>query len=149
MAIATFSWWALAEGDASSWGLGAVAVLGATGVSLVLAAPRNAPPISGWTLLRFVGYFLVHSTRAGTQVAVLSLRPRLPLAPACVKLPLMLPAGGARTLLLYSITLMPGSLSVSAQGSTLVLHVLDRRLPHLAAVRELEQRIGAIWRLPP
>ena len=142
-------WGAVTEGASASWGAGALAVVGATGMSLMLAPPRGGKPLALWPMLCFAAYFIAHTTRAGVQVALLALHPRLPLAPACLEIPLRLPPGGARNLLLYVCTLMPGSLCVSVGATSMRVHVLDRRLAHGAAVRALETRIAAIWRLTP
>ena len=143
------AWWAITEGDSAARLVGMLAVGGATATSLVLDPPRGGQPLALWPMLCFVAYFVAHTTRAGLQVVLLALHPRLPLAPACLEIPLRLPPGGARNLLLYAYTLMPGSLCVSVGAESMRVHVLDRRLAHVAAARALETRIAAIWRLAP
>ena len=137
-------WWVLAEGRADSWGVGAVSVAAAVAASLYLA-----PPGLGWLspagLLAFAGYFLFESLRGSIQVAAMALRPRMDLAPAQVNLPLRLPPGPATVLLVSTLSLMPGTLSVRLEAHTLCLHVLDGRLPVEDEVRTAETRIARMF----
>ena len=60
-------------------------------------------------------------------------------------LPVRLPPGGARLLLVNALGLMPGTLGVEMTTESLRLHVLDDRLPVLAEARALEAAIGAVF----
>ncbi len=137
-------WWVLA-GDAA-WGFGVAVIALALGASLVLQPARRVR-LRPWALARFVVYFLFQSTRAGLDVARRALTPRLPLEPALLDLRLRLPAGPARTLLVNTMTLLPGTLSVELAGRRLRLHVLDARLPIERELRALEARIAAVFGL--
>ena len=136
-------WWVLAEGRADGWALGVAAVALATWASWVLLppGPGTVRPLG---LLRFLAFFLWNSLRGGVQVAVLALRGRAALRPALVDLPVRLPPGGARLLLVNALGLMPGTLGVELAGDTLRLHVLDDRAPLIAEVRALEAAIAGI-----
>lgn len=137
-------WWVLAEGRADGWALGVAAVALATWASWVLLppGPGTVRPLG---LLRFLAFFLWNSLRGGVQVAVLALRGRAALRPALVDLPVRLPPGGARLLLVNALGLMPGTLGVEMTTESLRLHVLDDRLPILAEARALEAAIGAVF----
>lgn len=133
-------WWVLSEGRADAWGVGAVSVLLATAASLRLAPP-GALRVSFVGLLGFLGFFLVQSARGGLQVASRALG-RLDLAPALLDVPVTLPEGPARVLLVNTLNLLPGTVCVRLRGDRLCLHVLDRRLPIAEEVRETEARIA-------
>jgi len=67
-------WWVLAEGRADSWGVGVMSIALAVTVSLRLLPPqRSRLSIAG--LLKFTGFFLLHSVKGGVQVAAMALRP--------------------------------------------------------------------------
>jgi multicomponent Na+:H+ antiporter subunit E len=133
-------WWALAEGRSDSWGLGLVSVGLAVAASLILSPPGPGR-ISLSGLLGFAGFFVIQSVRGGVQVAARALGPRMDLAPALVELPLSLPPGPGRVWLVYTLNLLPGTVSVGIGHSILRLHVLDARLPVAEEVREVEARI--------
>lgn len=58
-------------------------------------------------------------------MAAQAFRPRLNLAPALLELPITLPEGIARVLLVNTLNLLPGTLSVGLEGNRLRLPVLD------------------------
>ncbi|MHB1142922.1 MAG: Na+/H+ antiporter subunit E [Sulfuricaulis sp.] len=135
-------WWVLAGGAA--WGFGAPVIAAAVGASLALQPARRVR-LRPWGLLRFAGYFLTQSPRAGLDVARRAFAPGLPLAPALLTFRLRLPEGPARTLLVNTMSLLPGSLSAGIEGNRLRLHVLDTRLPVEQELREVEARIAAMF----
>lgn len=134
-------WWVLAEGRADSWGVGAVSVAAALAASLYLAPP-GVGRLSPAGLLGFAGFFLLQSIKGGIQVAVRAFRPRMDLAPALVEVPVTLPGGLPRVLLVNTLNLLPGTVSVAILDDALRLHVLDARLPVAEEVRETEARIA-------
>lgn len=142
-ALFTGLWWVLAGGRADGWGVGGVSVILALAASLALMPPAKGR-FSPLGLAAFVGYFLIQSVKGGIQVAAMALRPRLDLAPAMLDLPIALPPGLARVMLVNTMTLLPGTLSVRIQGDRLRLHVLDRRLPIVEELRAVEAAIARI-----
>jgi multicomponent Na+:H+ antiporter subunit E len=134
-------WWILAEGRADAWGIGAVSVLLATAASLALAPPGPGR-LSAIGLLGFAAFFLAQSALGGMQVAARAFRPRMDLAPALVEVPVTLPDGVARILLVNTLNLLPGTVSVSLDGDRLSLHVLDARMPIAEEVLQAEARIA-------
>jgi multicomponent Na+:H+ antiporter subunit E len=118
-----------------------VSVGAALAASLYLAPPGQGR-LSSAGLLDFAGFFLVQSFKGGTQVAVRAFRPRMDLAPALMEVPVTLPEGLARVLLVNTLNLLPGTVSVRLEGDRLYLHVLDERWPVAEEVRETEARIA-------
>ena len=138
-------WWVLAGGRADSWGVGGVSVILALAASLVLMPPAKGR-FSPLGLAAFVGFFLVQSVKGGIQVAAMALRPQLDLAPVLLEVPITLPPGPARVLLINTLSLLPGTLSMRLDHDLLRLHVLDARLPIEAEVRAAEAHISRLLR---
>jgi multicomponent Na+:H+ antiporter subunit E len=137
-------WWILAEGRHDGWLLGAVAVFVATWASIKLLPPGDRPiGIAG--LFGFLRFFLWNSVRGGMQVAALALRGRAALQPGLIEFTVMLPPGGQRILLVNTLSLMPGTLGVEMREATMLLHVIDERLPAVAEVRALEAVIARLF----
>jgi multicomponent Na+:H+ antiporter subunit E len=137
-------WWVLAEGRMDGWALGAVAVALATWTSWLVLPPASGR-ISPAGVLRFLAFFVWQSLRGGVQVAGMALCGRAALRPALLEMPVTLPPGGARVLLVNALGLMPGTLGVDLAEETLRLHVLDERLPVVAETRALEAVIARLY----
>jgi multicomponent Na+:H+ antiporter subunit E len=153
----TFSWWVLADGDASSWTLGVPAIGLALLVTHVVRSEPPAPDTATETaaappvrfrlraLPAFAAFFVSRSVLAGVDVARRTLAPSLPLAPAERTLTTDLPAGLPRVLLVATLSLMPGSLGLSLEEDVVTLHLLDDTHDMLADVRATERRIAALF----
>jgi multicomponent Na+:H+ antiporter subunit E len=145
-------WWLLTGGERAALLFGAPFVVVAAVLS-TLARFRAQPglPVLGsvapLALLRLIGFFLWHSLLGAVDVALRALRWSLPLAPDLIDYPLRLPPGPATVLMSGLVSLMPGTLAVICEGH-LRLHVLDRRGHWYQDLERLEQRIGALYRLP-
>lgn len=137
-------WWILAEGRLDGFLLGGIAVAAAAWASLRLW-PSATLPFRFVGLLGFLRFFLWNSIRGGIQVAGMALRGRAALQPGWVDLPITLPPGGARVLLLNTLGLMPGTVAVDMDDAGLRLHVLDERLPVVAETRALEAAITRLF----
>lgn len=139
-------WWALTVGDPSGTLAGMVVVALVTLISL-----RLFPPGVAWIhplpLLLFVIFFMGRSVMAGIDVARRLLSPSLPVDPGYLTFYLNLPEGGPRWLLANTLSLMPGTLSVSLDGAHLLIHCLDTGEPVEADVRAMEQRVARIFGL--
>lgn len=151
-------WWAITEGDMSTWSYAVVVVPAALATSYALLPYRYRPPGAGWArrtwaLIRLCGWFLRRSLSGGVDVARRALAPRVDLAPGFVRCLMRLPPGGGRVAVADLMNLMPGSLSVqldqdSHGADALVLHVLDLELPIPATVAQLEEQIAVVAALP-
>lgn len=139
-------WWVLTSGDSNGWAIGAVTIALAVAVSLRLRAP-GARRLYVMRFPGFLIFFILHSIKAGVQVAGMALRPRLDLQPAILEIDLRLPEERARVFLAGTLSLLPGTLSVGLDGSRLLLHVLDRRMPIEQEVRNAEARVARLFRI--
>ncbi len=145
-------WWLLTTGQQAALLFGAPFVVVAAVLS-TLARFRTRPtrdglhPVAPLALLRLVGFFLWHSLLGGVDVALRAFRWPLPLTPALIDYPLRLPPGPATVLMSGLVSLMPGTLAVICDGH-LRVHVLDRRGHWHQDLERLEQRVGAVYRIP-
>jgi len=117
-------WLALTGADAQAWVYGAIAVAGATALSLVLlpAGPRPARVLRLFAL--FPG-FLMRSVLGGVDVAWRALHPRLPVRPGWVSQKTSMRDGAARSLFGAETSLLPGTLSAGCDETGLMIHCLD------------------------
>lgn len=134
-------WWILTQGRADSWGIGLISIAFALIVSLILLPP-GLFRFSFAGLFFFLLYFLNRSLKSGFQVALMAVRLDLDLHPNIQKIPLRLPEGLGRVILVNALNLQPGTLSVNLTASSLYLHVLDERQPIETQVRDIEKLIA-------
>ena len=137
-------WWALAEGRGDGWVLGALAAAAAAWASVVLLPP-GGPRIRLAGLSGFAAFFVWTSIRGAVQVARMAMIGRRALEPGTLELPVRLPHGGPRTLLVCALGLMPGTVGIDLAGDTMRLHVLDVRQPLAAELRALEAAIARLF----
>lgn len=136
-------WWSITEG-AGGWAMGVPVIALAVGTAHLLQ-PRRQLRLRPLGALRFTGFFLVQSLRAGLDVALRALRPRMRLAPALLEYRLQLPAGPARVFLADTMSLLPGTLSTELRDDCLCLHVLDARQSIEADLRQVEVRVADLF----
>lgn len=99
-----------------------------------------------WQLLpEFFLWFMVQSALGGIDVARRTLRPRMVLQPGYLEYAIRLPAGTARTFFINCVSLLPGTLSVSGVGSSLVLHALDIDAGVIGQTELTEQRVARLF----
>lgn len=132
-------WWALSDGNAQSWWVGAPAVALAVLASVAILPPV---PLAWWQVLRFTPWFLWRSLQGGVDVAWRALDPRLPISPAMVDYRLRLPPGLPRVMLVNIMSLLPGTLSAALDGELLKVHVLDGRGDVVRDLEVLESNVA-------
>ena len=82
---------------------------------------------SGYFLL-YLGNLLIENVRANVSVCHFVLSDRDEIHPVMVSFHTTLKSGLARVILTNSITLTPGTITVSLQGDEVIVHCLDRSL---------------------
>lgn len=137
-------WWVISEGDTGGLWFGAVAAVLVAWFSTRFF-PGGGYRIRWRALPGFALFFLVESVAAGVDVAARLLRPSLPIQPGEIALTTRLPGGAPHWLLANTLSLLPGTLSVSLRGDVLVLHGLDLRMDIKASVRKVEARIARLF----
>lgn len=143
LAIVFFSivWWLLSGGEAGSWIVGIPAVVVATGIWL-LAMP--ATPFVGYEIVRFLPFFMLHSVLGGFDVAWRTFHPRIPLSPGVVEYPLRFSNKISQAILVNTISLLPGTLSIEFGESTIFVHVLDNRKDYSNEFAALEKQVARL-----
>lgn len=139
-------WFVLSEGDLRYWGLILMAVLCAAFASLILV-PGNG---LGWSLggwIRFVPFFIGQSVLGGVDVALRAISPTPRLDPGYVEFHFRLQHDPARVFVANTMSLMPGTLSVSLDDDRLCIHVLDMGMPAVDRAREVEAHAARMFRL--
>jgi multicomponent Na+:H+ antiporter subunit E len=154
--LALFAFWFLLSGKSEPlflvMGLVSALVVTRFGVPLlteVLGSPEETPRID---LLRFVGYVAWLLTRippAALDVAMSILLPSRSPRPGVVRFTTGLHSPAARTLLANSITLVPGTMTLSVDGGEFVVHALSPRATEDLASAEVQRRIARVFRITP
>jgi multicomponent Na+:H+ antiporter subunit E len=144
IAVLVFLWWMLTAGAVEPWLVGIPTVLAASMLSWSLRSAR------GWNfsllgLVAFVPEFLRFSLQGAIDVAWRSLHPRLPIEPRMMNYELRLSTPAARTFFMNVVSLLPGSVAVDVRDRTLLVHVLDRRLPVTRQLQKLELLIAGMF----
>jgi multicomponent Na+:H+ antiporter subunit E len=134
-------WWVVTDGSAYNWWFGLMLVLAASASSLALMPPLR---LRAKALVPFLTYFIHHSVLGGVDVARRALHPDLPIDPGFIETPLRVKSDMARFAVATTMSLLPGTVSVEMRESTLRLHVLDRSLPVVEALADLERRVAAL-----
>ncbi len=142
-ALLALLWLGLAEGE--GWWFGGPAILAVVLMTLHLS-PVRAQPLHPLGLLRFVAYFISQSLYGGLDVAGRALHPRLPLLIEKRQIAVQLPDGPARTVLVGTISLLPGTLAVDLEDDLLTVHGIAG--DPMANIRRLEKRVADLFGLP-
>lgn len=135
-------WWILTDGAASSWWIGVPAVLLALAASVALLPSTS---FVWYEFLRFVPLFLMRSLLSGADVAWRAFHPAMPIAPDLVEYRLRLPPGLPQVFMANTVSLLPGTLSVTLDRSSLKVHVLDSRSSFSTELEVLEQRVALMF----
>ncbi len=135
-------WWLLTDGAGLGFALLLVPACALAGCLLAPATRWRLRPVA---LTHFAVFFLWQSLRAGLDVALRILHPRLRVAPGLCEIELRLPAGQPRRLLAQTLSLLPGTLSVRLDGPELLLHVLDQEQDVVVEVRRAERYVAAVY----
>lgn len=143
----SLAWWALCDGDPSSFTFGLPVVLTVSVVSFLLSPPQGY----GWRLtevIRFAGFFLAGSVHGGFDVARRALAPSMPISPVFVRYRMRLPEGSPQTVFRITLSLMPGTLNADVLGDELVVHSLvDRGEGIHHELENLEWRVSRLFGL--
>ncbi|HKL51559.1 MAG TPA: Na+/H+ antiporter subunit E [Wenzhouxiangellaceae bacterium] len=142
-----FALWLVFDG-LDGWPFGLLAALIGGGLAAWLAEGR---PFwwNPFRLVEFAGFFVFESFRGGIDVAWRSLDPRLPVMPRFFDYEIALPEGQPSTLLISTISLLPGTLSAELMRGEHVLVVHSLSPGGERSVSRLEARIARLFSLSP
>ena len=93
---------------------------------------------------RFIPYFLITALRGGWDVARRVFFRTVPIDPDFVTIEHD-PDPRKTLILAWVISLLPGTASAVITEETIVVHVLDKKLPVAEEIRELEKRINEMF----
>ncbi len=143
-AVLILIWTALTDGEAI-WPWGIVLAFAAAAASL-----PDMPVRAGRfrAMLRFfpkAPFLAREAIMSGWDVATRALKPRMPLQPGFLDVPLRGDPPQLRMAVAYAITIMPGTMAVTLTPDCLHLHVVDERLPNRDSVRRMEHRLAPLF----
>ena len=148
VALRTFSfviaWWAFTEGNWREWGVAVVVIVAASLASFQILPLRSWR----WSLKGVIGftpYFLWQSFLGGVDVAWRAFHPGLPLNTGLKVFKTRLPGELPRVFFAWTISLLPGTASVKMEENELVIHVLNVNEKFEPQMRDLENRIAAVF----
>lgn len=154
--LALLGFWMLLSGrlDPLFIGMGVASALIITrfGVPLlsdVLGSPDETPKVDLLRLALYIGWLLTRIPSAAFDVALSILLPSRSPRPGVVRFSTGLHSPAARTLLANSITLVPGTMTLSVDGGEFVVHALSAEATEDLANAEVQRRIARIFRLEP
>lgn len=144
--VLLFSAWLILDGFQAA-GLGLFTCAVAAALSALLA-PDHEHLWLRWRLIGFLVFFLKESVLGGIDVAWRALHPRTPIDPAFQRYRMTLPEGQPRTLLISSISMLPGTLSADLEdhNRTLIVHSLNPGAEK--SIARLERMVTWLFSLP-
>jgi multicomponent Na+:H+ antiporter subunit E len=152
--LALFAFWLLLSGrtDPLFLGMGLFSALvvtrfGSPLLAEVLGSPSETPRVDLLRLAGYLGWLVTRIPPAAVDVALGILIPSRRPRPGVVRFRTGLHSPAARTLLANSITLVPGTMTLSVDGGEFVVHALSPRATRDLATGEVQRRIARIFRV--
>ncbi|MBU0680639.1 MAG: Na+/H+ antiporter subunit E [Proteobacteria bacterium] len=137
-------WLIFCGGKLDSLLVGLPVISAATWLHLCLAEDK-APRIRPLMLVRFMPFFGLRSLASAVDVMMRVCHPRLLINPGLIEYPLTIDHESGRVLLANCITLLPGTISARLTQDVIIVHTLDKGLPVLAIIGDLEARISKLY----
>ncbi|MBM9604865.1 Na+/H+ antiporter subunit E [Desulfopila inferna] len=137
-------WWGLSEGRIPYLLPPALFVIMAAGVSMFSVPPGK------WTIRllavpEFIVFFLIQTFLAGLEVAFRAFHPRLPLETGLISYTPGLSRQSAKIFLVWIISLLPGTASISFEENRVLIHVLDTEQVHQEKLLAIEKRVASLF----
>jgi multicomponent Na+:H+ antiporter subunit E len=116
----------------------------ATTVMSIYTVPPGQWVISPLGVVRFFPYFLITALRGGWDVARRVFFRKVPIDPDFITIKHD-PDPRKTLVLVWIISLLPGTASAGITEDSIVVHVLDKKLPVAEEIKELQNRINKIF----
>lgn len=142
LAIISILWMIIVNGNASSLLVGMPVVVLATVVTLPM---RSFVRIRWWEVICFIPFFFTRAFSGGMDLARRALHPRLPMNPGMIQYPLRLPQGLPRVVMVNTVNLLPGTLTVDIEAQALQVHVIDLETPVLDELEAVENAVARLF----
>lgn len=133
-------WWLLGGGEGLLYGF--IFAPLAAGLCAWIA-PGRLPGLRPLALLRFATLFATRSLAGGLDVAWRAVQPEMPLQPSWVRYPLRLQQPVARSVMMITISLTPGTLCARLENDTLLIHILSPDMKD--GIFDIEQAVAAVF----
>lgn len=144
LVLYTLLWWGLSEGRLPNVLPALCFIVLTTGVSFYCIPPGRWS-IRPTELPGFLLFFFVQTFLAGMDVARRAFHPQLPLAPDVIAYSLQLHRQSAKIFFVWTVSLLPGTASVSLEENQLLIHVLDKQQAHQEKLQGIEKRIDRLF----
>jgi len=118
-------------------------------LSEVLGSPEETPTVDLLRLAAYIAWLLTRIPSAAIDVALSILLPSRSPRPGVVRFTTGLRSPAARTLLANSITLVPGTMTLSVDGGEFIVHALSPRATLDLRSAEMQRRIARIFGAEP
>ncbi len=143
-ALFSAGWFILVGGQKISDILFVVLFLAATTVISIYSVPPGQWALRPLGVIRFFPYFLLTALRGGWDVARRVFFRTIPIDPDFVTIDH--DGDPQKTLVLaWIISLLPGTASTEITKDSIVVHVLDKKLPVTKEIQELQTRINKMF----
>lgn len=96
--------------------------------------------------LPYLIFLIIQIIKANVAVALVVLNPRLPISPVLLRTRTCLRHDLTRVMYAHSITLTPGTVTLSLTGDHLVVHSLTERMSDIEGLEGIERRIVRVER---
>ncbi len=137
--------WSFLNGELSGVNIVVGALLGLLMLGVMQRGAGRSLPRRMWGFIRYLGRFLLEMMLAGLQIARLAMSPRPNYYPHVIAVPLKLESNGAISLLMLTISLIPGTvpMGISADRSLLYAHAINARDPkvQMDGIKRIEKLI--------
>lgn len=115
------------------------------GVPLPDKEPWGASHIIIPRLVLYLAWILWQVVKSGVYVAYVIIHPRMPIEPMIVRFTSRQPNGMARVILGNSITLTPGTMTLSIDGDRFTVHALNRDIERDLLSGEMEAKVARLY----
>jgi len=137
-------WIVLVGGPHFSDILFTIIFVSATALISIYTVPPGQWLIRPLGVIRFFPYFLIMAIRGGWDVARRVFLPTIPIDPDFITIEH--DRDSRKTLILaWIISLLPGTASTVITEETIIVHVLDKKLPVTEEIQELQKRIDKMF----
>jgi len=110
------------------------------------ATPHGPDGTLTWKVALYIPWLLREIVKANLTVARIVLNPKLPISPRVVRVHASQRGEGALVLFANSITLTPGTISLSTEHDCIVVHALDKALADDLLSGDMDRRVSALER---
>lgn len=144
-AVLALAWYVVSAGNPRSWLVGVPAVM----AGALLQRPDRSDPLLRWWridhMARFALFYVRHAIAGGVDVALRAIGPGHRVDPGFVTYRLRLPRGPARSLLVVTISMLPGTVAADVVGRKLVVQRIHSGIDIASGCRRTEEHVARLF----